>query len=82
MNTQWVLFHLQEALDELSRTVRELDKDAELGEEELQVALTHVSHHLNTAWNSRAKTDAETAEASETDFHRWRAFPADIPLSR
>lgn len=80
MNKQWILFHLGEAFEELSRTVHELEHDTDFGEVELQVALTHVYHHLNTAWNSRATTDLETANASQDDFYRWRAFPADIPL--
>lgn len=80
MNKQWVLFHLNEALDELSRTVHELKTHPEGDDIEFELALIHVYHHLNTAWNARAVTDEQTAKATDEDFYRWRAFPSDIPL--
>jgi hypothetical protein len=80
MNKPWVLTHLREAVEELSRTIGELEDEPDASEVELEVALTHVYHHLNTAWNSRAATDDETAGATQDEFYRWRAFPTDIPL--
>ena len=80
MNKPWIAFHLQEALEELQRTLRELADD-EFDEEELRVGLEHAYHHLNTAWNSRSESDERTAEGAEADFDRWRTFPTDLSLS-
>jgi hypothetical protein len=80
VNRDWILFHLHEALEELQRTVRDIEEDPEYGEPELAVALTHLYHHVNTAWNSRAASDEENADASEQEFYRRRRFPDDIHL--
>src|SRR5262245_8236873 len=59
MNKIWILDHLREAHEELSRTIGELESDPEYGEGELYVAMAHLYHHLNTAWNSRAVREEE-----------------------
>ncbi len=58
----------------------EVEHHPDFDEAELRVALAHVYHHLNTAWNSRAVTDIQTAEASDADFNQWQAFPSDLQL--
>src|SRR5262245_16463815 len=81
MNKQWVSCHLREACDELQRTIAEIESVEDYSEGEFQVAITHVYHHLNTAWNSRNVNDQEFGEVpSEEDFLRHRRFPADIDM--
>jgi len=80
MNRDWVLFHLREADEELRRTIAEIESTPDYGTGELIVAMTHAYHHLNTAWNSRDKSQAEVASHSERDFADWRQFPQNLPL--
>ena len=80
MNTPWVLSHLREAHEELTRTIVRLDSDQTIGETEFEIALAHMYNHLNTAWNSRAATDQEIAAQSNEEFYAWREYPADIPM--
>ena len=75
MNKDWVLFHLQETKEELDRTILEIKSDPEFDNPTFYVAIQHMYHHLNTAWNSQDETPERTYQGSEKDFHDWRQFP-------
>lgn len=77
MNKQWIAFHLQEALEQLQKTLEELT-DSAYTEAEFSVDIQHAYNHLNTAWNSRNESDERTGTSAEADFYRWRDFPTDI----
>lgn len=77
MNRRAVLFHLREAAEELNRTVEELAGDPRYAEESLEVAMGHMYHHLNTAWNGRHQTDKQHRECTDRDFNRFRRFPKE-----
>lgn len=79
MNADWVLFHLREAQEELTRTIAQLDA-VDQCEVKFEVALAHLYNHLNTAWNSRNESPERTAASSELDFYTWRSFPHDIQM--
>lgn len=81
MNKEYILFHLSEALEELSRTINEIKTDKEYGQEEYSVAMQHLYNHVNTAWNARDASESRAAECSEEDFYKWRQFPVDIDMS-
>lgn len=78
MNKSWILFHLREAHEELTRTISRIDTAADVDEIEMEIALAH--NHLNTAWNARHKSDQQIAAQSEDDFYAWRAYPSDISM--
>ncbi len=80
MNKDWVLFHLREALEEINITINDIEGDPEYGIGEYSVAMQHLYHHINTAWNSRDCTVEEADECSESNFSKWRRFPADIGM--
>ena len=81
MSRSYTLWHLHEAAEAISQIVRDMEANAEYGDPELSVDITHAYHHLKTAWNARrASIDAEAA-CSEEDFLRWRAFPTDIDMN-
>jgi len=80
MNRDLVSFHLNEANEELQRTVAEVSRDPEYGEAELLTAMRHVYHHVNTAWNARDATFAEAEPGTDEQFNRWGQFPIDLPL--
>jgi hypothetical protein len=75
MNKEIILFHLEEASEELERTIRELKEKDPYDFEEFQVAMGHLYHHLNTAWNDRNCTDEEHRKSSK--FNKWRNFPVE-----
>jgi len=81
MNVEYVLWNLREAAEELTRTIQEIERDPNFGQPELLVAMTHLYHHLNTAWNARHATAEQAATCTQQDFDRWRQFPRDILLA-
>jgi hypothetical protein len=81
LNRDYVLHNLREAHEDLGRAIDDFIADTAYSEAELYVAMQHLYHHLNTAWNARESTESEARECSAQDFHRWRQFPADIDLS-
>ena len=80
MNKLWILFHLREAQEELTRTILNIEAAEDADEIEFELAIAHMYNHLNTAWNARAASDEEIAALSDDNYYRWRAFPADISM--
>ncbi|HET8577241.1 MAG TPA: hypothetical protein VFO18_09100 [Methylomirabilota bacterium] len=80
INRDFVLFHLQEASEEMTRTIREIETDPEYGIGELVVAMMHLYHHVNTAWNGRQAPPETASQASEEDFAAWRRFPPELDM--
>lgn len=78
MNRDWVLHHLREAREELGRTIDEIVATPDYDVGELLVSMSHLYHHLNTAWNARDAAESAVREVSAEDFKRWSRFPADI----
>ena len=50
MNRDYVLFHLREAQCEIERTITEIESGPSYDYGEFVVAITHLYHHINTAW--------------------------------
>ena len=80
MNRDWVLFHLTEAQEELTRTIQEIRDTPDYGIGEFLPAVQHLYHHLNTAWNARDASEVEAGKVTEQNFRRWSAFPADLVM--
>lgn len=81
MNRDYVLFHLREAREELERTIAEIEASPSYGYGEFVVAVTHLYHHVNTAWNARDVEPDRAETCSEADFAQWRQFPTDVDMS-
>jgi hypothetical protein len=82
MNHRHVLANLEEAAEELNRTVEALRRPGRYSEGELHVALQHVYHHINFAWNGRLSTRKRSRACSARDFKAWGQYPRTIkPLS-
>jgi hypothetical protein len=79
VNKLWIAGHLEEAVEELQRTLREME-DPEYSELDFRVAMAHAYNHLNTAWNSRNRSPERVANQTDEEFYRWRAFPSDIDM--
>jgi hypothetical protein len=80
MNREWVLHHLGEAQDEIASTIAEMQATPDYDYGEFWVAMQHLYHHLNTAWNSRDATPDQVENATDRDFNRWSRFPEDLPM--
>ena len=81
MNKEYVLFHLEAAKGELEKTLKEIKTDSEYDYGNFVVAMQHLYHHINTAWNARDASTERAEACSEDDFQRWRQFPSDIDMS-
>jgi hypothetical protein len=42
--------------------------------------MSHLYHHVNTAWNARNSTNEESMECSDEDFNRWGRYPSDLEV--
>ena len=76
MNKDYALYNLTEAHKALGELIADMKADPQYDYGEYVVDMTHVYHHLNTAWNAREATKAATDECAEEDFYRWRQFPS------
>jgi hypothetical protein len=81
MNKDYVLYNLDEAQKALSEIIADMRSNRDYDYGAYIVDITHVYHHLNTAWNARDESKGATDRCSEADFYRWRQFPTgDIYL--
>jgi len=81
MNKAYVLSNFREDRDELDATIREFECAPDYGFAEFSVAMHHLHHHLNTAWNAQNESTASTATCTEEDFVRWRQFARALYMS-
>jgi hypothetical protein len=70
----------REAHEGLSKTIQEIRDDPDYGYGEFLVAMQHLYHHLNTAWNSRDASPHQVRSENDEDFGRWNQFPTDLPM--
>lgn len=81
MNKDFILFNLKEALEELTRTINDIENDPEYSEYgDYDIAMQHLYHHINTAWNAKDATNEQVNVSDEKEFYRWRQFPHDINM--
>ena len=73
-----MLFNLREALEEIVQTVKDLEADQEYGKAEFSVAMMHLYHHVNTAWNARDSTVEQSQNCSDEEFKEWSRYPSDL----
>jgi len=80
VNRDWVIFHLTEARDEINKTIAEIQETPDYDDSEFWVAMQHLYHHANTAWNSRNASPADVQPITHENFNRWSRFPEDLPM--
>jgi len=81
MNLDYILYNMREAHKDLGRAIEELVAESTHYESDLYLAMQHVYHHLNTAWNARHSTPEQSGVCTAEDFHRWRQYPPDLDQS-
>jgi hypothetical protein len=77
MNKDYVLYNLDEAHKALAEIIADMRSNRDYDYGDYVVDMTHVYHHLNTAWNARDASKAAADECSEKDFYSWRQFPTE-----
>ncbi|MHC4545354.1 MAG: hypothetical protein ACYSYL_12670 [Planctomycetota bacterium] len=83
MNKDFVLFNLREAAKALQKIIKNIDSQPDYDPGEYIVEMTHLYHHVNTAWNAQNVDQEDAEKCSEEDFFKWRQFPKDdIHLSK
>ncbi|MEM8564730.1 MAG: hypothetical protein AAGF57_20985 [Pseudomonadota bacterium] len=80
MNKEYVLYNLREASEQLTSLIQDLESDSEYDYGDLVIDMSHLYHHINTAWNARDESDVAVAECNEGDFNRWRQMPPSDEL--
>ena len=78
MNREFVLFNLRDAQAALSEMIKEIEEDETYGYGEYTVAMAHLYHHMNTAWNAQDSSDERARACSQQDFEQWSGFPSDL----
>lgn len=53
MNKDFVLFNLREAHESLQRIIKDIESQPDYDYGEYIVEMTHLYHHVNTAWNAQ-----------------------------
>ena len=77
MNFKIISSNVEEALEELKNISKEVHAE-KMDEVEFQIALQHVYHHLNVAWNARYASSESYRNMSDQNFKEWGSFPKDI----
>ena len=80
MNTRFIASNLKEAEEELRSLITRVASGEQLSFEDYHVAMAHIYHHLNSAWNGRDATDEQWRECSDKDYQKWQKFPEDLPM--
>lgn len=75
-NRDLIISNLEEAIEQLQKTVAELRNNAEYDESQLRIDLEHAYHHLNFGWHIRQVSEAEAAECSQENHVKWSKYPA------
>lgn len=82
MNKDYLLYNLQEAKEQLYQIIQDLKNNSDYDFGEYIVDMTHLYHHINTAWNAKDSTETESNNCTDEDFYKWRQFPKDIYLGK
>jgi hypothetical protein len=70
--------NLEDALEELKSLDSQLLSGEMPDEVELRIALQHIYHHINFAWNTRHISPDAYANLTRENFDLWGKFPEDI----
>lgn len=80
MNKEHILFHLKESEEAVRNLIADLERDPAYDIGNYRVDLSHIYHHINTAWNGRDTSAQEVDECSDDNFNKWRQFPEDLDM--
>jgi hypothetical protein len=81
LNKASIVFNLEEALEELTSTLDNIKNAENYSNADFRVAMEHLYHHINFAWNTRNMPAKEVGKLDGRKFYKWRRFPPDINLA-
>jgi len=73
-----ITYNLEDTLSELQKLNKRISSGDMPDEVEFQIAMQHIYHHLNFAWNTRMESIQKRADMTEEQFHQWGKFPEDL----
>jgi len=73
-----ITYNLEDALVELLKLDKRISSGDMPDEVEFQIAMQHIFHHLNFAWNTRHESIEKHAEMTKEQFNQWGKFPEDL----
>ena len=75
-----IVYNLEDALEELQRLNASISSSNTPDEVEFRIAMQHIYHHLNFAWNTRHESVENYAGTMKEKFDQWGKFPEDLEL--
>ena len=70
-----ISYNLEDALEELQKLDKIISSGDLPDEVEFRIAMQHIYHHLNFAWNTRHEP---IANVTKEQFDQWGKFPSDL----
>ena len=66
-----IAYDLEDALEELKRLTKIISSSNRPDEVEFQIAMQHIYHHLNFAWNTGYEAIQNYADMRKEKFVQW-----------
>jgi hypothetical protein len=70
--------NIKDALKEMQKLDRQISSGDMPDEVEFQIAMQHIYHHLNFAWNIRHEPIENYVGMTKDQFNLWGKFPEDL----
>jgi|GEM_PF-1905280 len=80
LNKAIILYNLKDVMEQLERTIKDLEKNKKYELKEYWIEMSHIYHHLNVAWNARYAPLKKYKKISDKDFNKWAKYPTELPL--
>ena len=78
LTSENITHNLEDALDGLQKLNQRISSGEITDEVEFQIAMQHIYHHLNFAWNTRRESIEKYVGMTEEQFNQWGKFPEDL----
>jgi hypothetical protein len=75
-----ISYNLEDALEELQKLDGLISSGNMPDEIEFQIAMQHIYHHLNFAWNTRHDPIENYTDLTQDQFVKKGWFPEDLEL--
>jgi hypothetical protein len=75
-----IVYNLEDALEELQKLDKQIASGNMQDEVEFQIAMQHIYHHLNFAWNTRHESIQNYADMMKEKLNQWGEFPNAFEL--
>src|SRR4026208_1182944 len=80
LTSENITHNLEDALDGLQKLNQRISSGKITDEIEFQIAMQHIYHHLNFAWNTRYDPIENHIDLTQEQFVKRGRFPEDLEL--